>query len=357
MISIISFILWYLAIILLGWLAFPIAYRLLPRLPDRGYTIAKPLGLLVWGFIFWLLASLGVIQNSSGGVVLALILLAGITLWAAWRDRLGEIWSWVRTHKKLVLVSEGLFLFAFALWAFIRAANPDISATEKPMELSFINAILRSPAFPPNDPWLSGYAISYYYFGYVIVSMLIRITGVSSGIGFNLAIALWFGLTALAAYGVVLNLYHLWQNRVGAKQARGLYSLPLFGPVFVLIVSNLEGILDVLHSAGAFWTQSASGTWTSSFWQWLNIPELTSPPPLPLSLMPTRPGGLVWWRASRVVQDYTLNGSPREIIDEFPFFSYLLADLHPHVLAMPFVILAIFWRSTYCWAAAEVRSM
>ena len=56
--------------------------------------------------------------------------------------------------------------------AFVRAANPEILGTEKPMELAFINAILRSPAFPPHDPWLSGYAISYYYFGYVLVAML-----------------------------------------------------------------------------------------------------------------------------------------------------------------------------------------
>jgi len=31
----------------------------------------------------------------------------------------------------------------------------------------------------------------------------------------------------------------------------------------------------------------------------------------------------------------------KEIIDEFPFFSYLLADLHPHLLVMPFAMLAL----------------
>ena len=63
--------------------------------------------------------------------------------------------------------------------------------------------------------------------------------------------------------------------------------------------------------------------------------------------MPTLPFGWVpdrfwwWWRASRVVQDYDLSGAWREVIDEFPFFSYLLSDLHPHVLAMPFNLLAV----------------
>ena len=341
MTSIPFFILWYITITLLGWLAFPIAYRLLPALPDRGYTIARALGLLVWGFAFWLLASLGVLQNSTSGVVMALLILGAITIWVSWRNKFHEVWEWIKEHKKLVLASEALFLVAFVIWAFVRSANPNITDTEKPMELAFINSILRSPAFPPNDPWLSGYAISYYYFGYVIVTMLIRITGVGSGYGFNLAAALWFALTALGAYGVVFNLFQLWHKRATGGQRKGLYSLPLFGPLLVLVVSNLEGILDVLHSMGAFWQQTAGGTWQSSFWQWLNIAELTSPPPLPLSLMPTRPGGVLWWRASRVVQDFTLNGAPKEIIDEFPFFSYLLSDLHPHVLAMPFVLLAI----------------
>ena len=233
MISIISFILWYLVISLLGWIAFPIAYRFFPSLPDRGYTLTRALGLLLWGFIFWLLASLGVLQNSVSGVTLALFILVILAGWASWGNRLLEIWVWVKSQKKLVLFAEGLFLIAFALWAFIRSANPDISGTEKPMELAFINAILRSPAFPPNDPWLSGFAISYYYFGYVIVTLLIRVTGVDSGIAFNLAVALWFGLTALGAYGVIFNLFRMFRNRTKSEGYWDIYSIPLLGPLFI----------------------------------------------------------------------------------------------------------------------------
>ena len=62
------------------------------------------------------------------------------------------------------------------------------------MELMFINSILRSPTFPPHDSWLSGYAISYYYFGYVMTAMLAMLTGLTGSVAHNLMTALIFAL-------------------------------------------------------------------------------------------------------------------------------------------------------------------
>ncbi len=196
---------WYLVVSIAGWLTLPLAQRLLRFLPDRGFTLARPLALLGWGYLFWLLTYLGVLQNDIGGVLLALTLLVVISF-VVGKGRVTDLWSWIKEHKRVVITSEVLFLLAFAVWAFVRAANPDVNYTEKPMELAFINSILRSPGFPPNDPWLSGYAISYYYFGYVMVAMLVHVTGTATSVAFNLAIAMWFALTALAAYGIVYNL-------------------------------------------------------------------------------------------------------------------------------------------------------
>jgi YYY domain-containing protein len=89
----------------------------------------------------------------------------------------------------------------------------------------------------------------------------------------------------------------------------------------------------VLHTRGFLWRDG------SNFWTWLDIPDLRDAPAQTGAWVPDR--FWWWWRASRVVQDYELNGTFHEIIDEFPFFSYLLGDLHPHVLAMPFNLLAI----------------
>ena len=340
-----AFISWYLLIMLTGWAAFPIAFRFFKLLPDRGYAFSKVLGLLVWGYGFWMLASLQLLQNSISAMlaVFLLMLLAGILFNR--KEGLADLWDWVMANKRILLAAELVFLAAFGLWAFIRALNPEIIGTEKPMELAFINAIVRSPTFPPADPWLSGYSISYYYFGYVMVAMLIKISGVASGVGFNLAVALWFGLTAVAAYGLVFNLVSLRGSSRNAAESTQTQKLPFFpsllGPFFILLVSNLQGFLEMLHSRGVFWTQAADGTWQSKFWSWLNILEVNEPPNMPFSWVPERVNGTWWWRASRVLQDYDLLNNRQEVIDEFPFFSYLLADLHPHVLAMPFAILAI----------------
>ncbi len=101
----------------------------------------------------------------------------------------------------------------------------------------------------------------------------------------------------------------------------------------------MEGLLEVLHRMGAFWRFDSLGNASSAFWTWLDMKDLTAAPTLPLGLMPER--YLWWWRASRVVQDYDLAHNFQEVIDEFPAFSFLLGDLHPHVLAIPFGLLAV----------------
>ena len=341
-------ILWYVLTAALGWLVFPLTFRLLPALPERGYTASRALGLLLWGYIFWLLASLGILNNNQGSLVFAGLLLAVLSGWALRGENKTQILAWLRQNRRLALVTEMIFLAAFVAWAIVRAANPETLGTEKPMELAFINAILGSPTFPPHDPWLSGYAISYYYFGYVIVAMLASLTGASGGVAFNLGIALVFALSATGAYGLVYNLLAAHRARQAAAApdleddgAPGLPSLaaPLLGPIFILLVSNLEGFLHSLHNRGLFWQKTIDGTQTSAFWKWLDIKDLNLPPQGALAWVPDQ--FWWWWRASRVLQDYDLANNPKEIINEFPFFSYLLGDLHPHVLAMPFALLAV----------------
>jgi YYY domain-containing protein len=344
-----AFLSWYLLVSLLGLLTFPLAWRLLPALADRGYAFSRALGLLLWGFVFWMLASLGIIQNDSGGLALAFFIVIGLSAWVAWKtivNRQSSIISWLKSNLGTVITVETLFLLAFAAWTVVRATNPETMSAggEKTMEVAFINAIMRSPMFPPHDPWLSGYAISYYYFGYVMTAMLAEVTGVVGSVAHNLMLALVFALSAVGAYGILYDLLAVWKAAKEKRLAtvdsspvvgRPFLGLPLLGPLFLLIVSNLEGFLEVLHSLGLFWPTS-SKTW--NFWIWLDIKFLDQLPSR-VSWIPQR--FWWWWQASRVIQDVDLAGARTEIIDEFPFFSYLLGDLHPHVLAMPFGMLAI----------------
>lgn len=375
------FLSWYLFMTLLGWLAFPLVFRLFPVLADRGYTLARAAGLLFWGFLFWWMASLGIVLNDLGGLLLALSIVVGLSVWSFLQtDREARttggpsIPGWISENWKVILSAELIFLAAFAFLAYVRAANPEILGTEKPMELAFINAILRSPTFPPRDPWLSGWAISYYYFGYVLTAMLARITSVPGTAAFNLMLALVYGLGASGSYGILYNLLAAAHRAKRPADRDALPArrppsvlLPLFAPLFLLLVSNLEGFLEILHRRGVFWTTAADGTFSSPFWAWLDMKDLVEPPaPLPGPIWdrlafwwqanPDMPWtGLGpwfleqfsperfwwWWRASRVVQDYNLQNGFQEVIDEFPAFSFILGDLHPHVLAIPFGLLVV----------------
>lgn len=339
---------WWLAAQVFGLAALPITRRVLRWLPDSGYAFSKVVGLLLVSYLLWLGASTGLIQNNLGGILLALLVVTGfstaLALAGGW-DRAVADWRafWHQNRVQIVVV-EILFLLVLVGWAALRAYAPSkiVSAYgEKYMEIAFLNGILRSPHFPPLDPWMSQYAISYYYFGYVMMALVTRLTGAAPTVGFDLYDALLFALTASAAFGVVYNMVAasgVPPASGGPPEAGGTrrdaLSFGLVGALLTAWMGNLEGLIHGLHSAG--WLPAR-------FEAWIDIPGLLSDP---------RSGSFYpghdfytwwWWRASRVINDVSLTGQPTglEPITEFPFFSFLLGDNHPHKLALPFVLLAI----------------
>lgn len=332
-----SVVSWYLLLAALGWLALPIAYRCLPALPLRGYPLLRPLALLLWGFLFWILSSFGLLGNQPAGLLTAALLLAGIG-YAAWQGiPAGELGGWLRKQRGSILATELIFLLAFLFMLAVRLNNPDIVNTEKFMEMAFVNAILHSPAMPPHDPWLSGFSISYYYFGYLLVAMLARLLNVAGAVAFNLGLVTVFAMAAVAAYGLVFDLLTLYKPAA----VRSLRWLAGLAPLLMLLMGNAEGLLEIAHARHLFWETNAAGERTSSFWQWLDIKDLVNPPGEEPRWAPRLYGqAWWWWRASRVINDRTFSGGEQELIDEFPAFSFVLGDLHPHVLSMPFVLLA-----------------
>ena len=317
---------WYMVVQAFGLVALPLCLRLFRHLPDRGYGVSKPLGLLLTGWTLWILTTFGWTHNTVGGILVAMALLViG-----------GVIFPTNQSANPLslraVLITEVVFTLAFVSWCLVRAGMPQIQTAggEKWMEIAFLRAILRSDTFPPHDPWLSGFAISYYYFGYVIIAMITRLASVPPSIAFNLSIATLFALGCTGSFSLVHNL-------VAAESKSRLSDLKaqlsgLLGPLLVPVMGNLEGLMEALH---------ARGIGSSVFWAWLDIRNIDGPPPLFAdgSWIPRR--FFWWWQASRVLQDYAPWGPEQEVIDEFPVFSFILGDMHPHVLTLPFVLLAL----------------
>lgn len=337
MIMFLQIFLWYLALTAIGLICLPLSHKVFNALSDKGYIFSRTLGLFLWGFIFWLLSNMKVIMNTTAGILVSLGILAGISAFVLYKISWQTFWLQIRSQKRMIINIEAIFAIAFLAMALFRAINPDIIGTEKPMELAFINAILQSPTMPPADPWLSGYAISYYYFGFVLVAMLAKLTGIAGGIAFNLGIATVFALTAIGTYGVVYNL--LMNRRPTGYKAN--IRLATLGFIFVLLAGNATGFLEILHANHIFWNDDQ----TSAFWEWLDIEDLRDVPTGETSFSPRTFGSSTWcgwcWRSSRVIQDYDYLGNDKEIIDEFPAFSFVLADLHPHVLSLPFTVTSI----------------
>lgn len=329
---------WWLWIALAGAAVLPLCWRLLEGLPDRGYTVARAIGLLLAASLYWLLGSYGFLDNSAGGLVFCwLLILAGSSLLCWMLPGEFSIRDWWRENRALTLTSEVIFAALFIAWALFRAFQPELYTTEKPMELAFISASQRSTSLPPADPWMSGYAISYYYLGYVMSAALSLLGGLSSTIAFTLTNATLVALSGVCAFGVVYNLV-----RSRGRQAAPPGSALVAGGLAVMMLT-LMGNFQFLLIEAPYQSRAAPAEYLA-FWGIQERADLPSSPAQSADSMlnlDTSSWSYWWWfRASRVLTDYNLDGDLTAIqpIDEFPAFSFLLADNHPHVLALPFVI-------------------
>jgi YYY domain-containing protein len=325
---------WWVVVTAIGAIAFPIVHFLLKDLTDRGYAFSKLIGLLIISFSFWLFGSLGFLKNNLGGILLGILALGILSTWAFFKARESPAATtsldWVKRNWKYIAIAELIFVAVFVFWVWVRSQNPSISGTEKPMEFAFLNSLSRSETFPPLDPWLSGFAISYYYFGYLMTSVIARLAAVPEPEAFNLAIAWLIAATALGAFGLVYNLISGGIDKV----QRSAVMFGLIAAIAVPIAGNLEIGLEVLH---------ANGIGSDSFWQWLDVRDL-EPPATELETPRYETSQWWWWRSSRVIHEYHLSGRPEEGLEpiaEFPSFSFILGDLHAHVLALPYALLSL----------------
>ncbi len=328
---------WLLAVQVIGLAAFPLAYFLFPRLADRGYSLSKPLGIVLVAYLSWALSQARVLPSTGATIAVLVLVLMTLSSWLAWRQR-HELFDFVSRERASIVAAEALFLSVFAAWAIFRAFDPSIDHTEQPMDLMFLNASMRTETGTPEDLWLSGQPVSYYYFGYWTMGTLAQLTGVTSAVAYNLAMALVPALAALGVAGVAYNLVRADSNRLSAALAGG-------GVAALLLVfaGNLMGVFEFMH---------ANAVGSERFWDWLAIDGLAWP--IENTTQSWRPEENWWWfRATRVINTFTETGGGIDYtIQEFPFFSFMLGDLHPHVMSLPPVALFLgaalnFWLTPY----------
>ena len=335
---------WWLMAQVVGLAALPICLTLFRSLPDRGYSLSKPFALILLGYIFWILVIIG-LPNSTRAIVFVLALLVAASASLLWGRR-EELVSFVRSRWWLIAATEAVFFLAFVIGAYLHSFVPEIGGTEKPMDFMFLNAVTVSDTFPPEDAWLSGESVSYYYFGYLLISIMTRLSGLATSVGFNLGLAFIAAMAITAAFGIVYNLTSPREEQRLAEgpgtPAGGFASKPLWRPMafgvvaalLLTVMGNLEGILELAaaHNPGGngIWSGGGFLSWDRFFaWAHINNGELAgydSARWFPDQFW-------FWWRATRILD----NGAG---IHEMPFFSFLLGDLHPHVMAIPFVLLA-----------------
>ena len=157
---------WWLVLEVAGLAAFPLAAVLFERLGVHSYPLAKTLGVLLLGLGTWLLCMLHLTSFEAGAGALVLGILAGGGIAALGVAPLREALSYLRQRSASALRYEILFLGLFIVGIWLRlhgATGGAVLGTEKPMELALLTGVAGSPSFPPADPWLSGFAVNYYY--------------------------------------------------------------------------------------------------------------------------------------------------------------------------------------------------
>jgi len=253
-------------------------------------ALSKPLGVLIFAYVSWLLISLGVGAFTQGTLmaVAAGMVAVGILVW-----RRGSV---VPAAPRELLGTECLFWGVFALFLTIRMFNPEVYWGEKPMDFSFLNALTRTTTLPPPEPWFAGSPLYYSYFGYYITAALGKALHLDPALTFNLGIGLFAGLTGAAAFAAGAAVSKRWQTG-------------LLATFFTLLVGNLAGPRELIARAPRF------------EYHWLQVINFD-----------------YFWATSRVIRD---------TINEYPFWSFLFADLHAHVMVLPisltFVCLTVLW--------------
>jgi len=289
---------WWLIFFILGILTLPLTTKIFKSFYDRGYAFSKIICLMLLSYLVWFFAIIKIIPLTLTSTLFFAGLILALNLWLVKKDK-GLI-KQLKNYRRIFIFEELLFLAGLFLWAWIRSFQPDVNGLEKFMDYGFINAILRSRFFPPNDMWLAGYPINYYYFGHFQTALLTRLSTLPSSITYNLTLGSLCGLVLSAGFSITSNLIDwLFQQ----KKRRFLV---IVGGLISAVLLTFGGNLQI-------------------FYHWLSHDKsLTN----------------YWYPdATRFIVEQF--GAGDNTIHEFPIYSFVVADLHGHLLDIPHILLII----------------
>jgi len=301
---------WWLVLFLLGTLAMPFTAKLFSIFFDKGYAFTKTIGIIFISYSIFLLSTIHILQFNIFSLIILVVLVIGASIFYAKR------WDFIkllRQNWKIFLFEEIVFILGLILWSYIKSFQPDIHGLEKFMDFGFINSILRSTYFPPKDMWMTPLSINYYYFGHLVTAVITKLSLLPSNITFNLMLATLFASTFLGSFSIGANLVYFLKKPL--QTSYKLKSSIIFAGLLSAFLVTFAGNLHTIYT---FFTTYQN----------------ESPvPPTQLIFSPMTFPNQYWYpNATRFIY---------HTIHEFPIYSFVVSDIHGHVLDIPIVLLTL----------------
>jgi uncharacterized membrane protein len=330
---------WWMMFFVIGLAFLPLAKSLFSSFLDKGYAFSKILGTIIVSYLVFILGVAKVAPFTPLTIYVIFSICILVVVVSAIRKR-----SWIfDLHTvKLFLLEEILFFICLLVWSYIRGFNPDINGLEKFMDFGFVNSILRSEFFPPKDMWFTPLPINYYYFGHLFTAILTKASGLPSIITFNLMIATLFALSFIESFSIGINL--LANHKIHLKKS---IIRIIFGGMLIASLVTLSGNLHIIYSFfKPYEVDKPVPFWNLQF-SFLNPcysvlsyeqknnqgkTETVNCSQLDQKKLLSFPNSYWYPNATRFIY---------HTIHEFPIYSWVVSDLHGHVLDIPVVLLTI----------------
>ena len=307
---------WYLLALVLGAAAMPLTGRLFRRFQDRGWMFSKVTAIAVSGFLTWFLVAVKIIKFTTMTCIVVTLVCAAASLILYCREQKAGFECIPFAHLDLVYAEELLFFAAFLLWTYFAGFHPAAYGTEKFMDYGFMEAMMRSKTLPATDLWYSQGKINYYYGGQYFAVFLTKLSGAKVELTYNLMRTFVAGLAFAMPFSLV---HQMVTDRLGKTRSRWKKALPSVTGILAGISVSIAGNMHyVVYGQIIPFIQKLKGEEVSSYW----FPDATR---------------YIGFNAD--VGDKTVH--------EFPCYSFVLGELHAHVVDIMFVLLLL--GLLYAW--------